>query len=478
MKQKQTGITVFSSYAQADQAVRDQLAIHLSQLKRDELIKEWSDQQILAGSYRAQEINQAIRSAQIILLLISADFLASDSCYDVEMQQALERHKRGEACVIPLIVRPCDWESSPFAHLQWLPRNSKPVTSWHDQDEAFVAIVQDLRKVIADLPHLRQSASPLSTLDRKNRISFLDKVYETWITTFLEQSLEQAAWIELGLEERQDLLPNPWLFLVQEMEQASRPLPAGTTIEQVYEQARQGQLLIIGEPGSGKTTQLLHLARSLIERARQDETQPIPAVFNLSSWAKKRLPLAEWLLEELWTRYEVPSQTRLAWVRGGRILPLLDGLDEVSREHRPACVEAINAYLQTRLEQEQEACPLVICCRSRDYSDLVPRLAVQRAIQLLPLSNEQIDAYFQQGEQLSRPCGRPCRKTLNSRRSCVSPSCSPCSPLRTRELIKRRFPLEKHVRRHCAWYGTGISVRCYTDVWHFFNAQSNRHETG
>src|SRR5438270_10460752 len=107
MKQKQTGITVFISYAQADQAVRDQLATHLSQLKRDGLIEEWSDQQILAGSDRAQSINLVLHSAHIILLLISAEFLASDACYQIEMQQALERHRRGEAHVIPIIVRPC-----------------------------------------------------------------------------------------------------------------------------------------------------------------------------------------------------------------------------------------------------------------------------------------------------------------------------------------------------------------------------------
>src|SRR5260370_11540536 len=140
MKQKQTGITVLFSYAQADQKMRDRLAIHLSQLQRDGLIEAWSDQQILAGANRAQEIDQAIRRSHIILLLISADFLASDACYDVEMRQALARHQAGMVHVIPIIVCPCDWQDSPFAHLQCLPRNTKPVTLWGNRDEAFVAI--------------------------------------------------------------------------------------------------------------------------------------------------------------------------------------------------------------------------------------------------------------------------------------------------------------------------------------------------
>lgn len=262
-------------------------------------------------------------------------------------------------------------------------------------EQPFGPIGKSAKFSSAEITPLSHSAPPHSALDRRNRRNFLDKVYEIWITGFLEQSLEQEVWIELGMENRRDLLPNPWRFQVQEMEQTSDLLPAGTTIEQVYEQTRQGQLLIVGEPGSGKTTQLLQLARFLIERAIQDEQQPIPAVFNLSSWELKHLSLTEWLAEELRAKYEVPVHTGQAWVLEGRLLPLLDGLDEVSVRDRPAYVEAINTYLRTRLNQEQEASPLVICCRSKEYSELVPRLAVQRAIRLLPLSDEQINAYFQ-----------------------------------------------------------------------------------
>src|SRR5437762_3647663 len=130
MKQpkKHRGVTVFYSYASADKDLRDQLANHLMQLKRDELISEWHDQQILAGSDRAQTIDQAIHSAHLILLLISADFLASDTCYQIEMRQALEHHRRVEAHIVPILLRPCDWQSSPFAHLQCLPRNGQPIT--------------------------------------------------------------------------------------------------------------------------------------------------------------------------------------------------------------------------------------------------------------------------------------------------------------------------------------------------------------
>src|SRR5579859_1037134 len=155
-QQKQAGLRVFYSYAFADSKWREKLAIHLSLLHREGLIEQWSDQQIFAGSIRSQAIDQAIHSADIILLLISADFLASDACFQDEMRQALERHQRGEARVVPLLVRPCDWQHSPFAHLQCLPRNTKPVTAWANQDEALVAIVQELRKIVAQQQTLSQ----------------------------------------------------------------------------------------------------------------------------------------------------------------------------------------------------------------------------------------------------------------------------------------------------------------------------------
>jgi Bacterial tandem repeat domain 1/TIR domain len=161
-QQKQTGLRVFYSYAFADSKWREKLAVHLSLLQREGLIEQWSDQEIFAGSIRSQAIDQAIHSADIILLLISANFLASDACYQDEMQYALERHQRGEVYVVPLLVRPCDWQHSPFAHLQCLPRNTKPVTAWANQDEAFVAIIQELRKIIT-----QQMSNPLMRSGRR-----------------------------------------------------------------------------------------------------------------------------------------------------------------------------------------------------------------------------------------------------------------------------------------------------------------------
>src|SRR5256885_1463819 len=101
-------IEVFYSYARADEALRDQLEKHLAVLKRQKVISAWHDRLITAGEDWANEIDQHINSASIILLLVSADFLTSDYCYEIEMTQALGRHEAGETRVIPIILRPCD----------------------------------------------------------------------------------------------------------------------------------------------------------------------------------------------------------------------------------------------------------------------------------------------------------------------------------------------------------------------------------
>src|SRR5260370_19839659 len=110
-------ITLFYSYAHEDELLRNELEKHLSLLRRQSLITEWHDRQILAGEEWAHDIDQHLEVASIILLLVSPDFLASDYCYDVEIQRALERHRRGEARVIPIILRPVDWHVAPFARL-------------------------------------------------------------------------------------------------------------------------------------------------------------------------------------------------------------------------------------------------------------------------------------------------------------------------------------------------------------------------
>lgn len=145
-------IEVFFSYSHKDEKLRDGLATHLTMLERDGVIKAWYDRDIGAGTEWDGAINAHLDSAQVILLLISPDFLASKYCWDTEVKRAIERHEAGEARVIPVILRPVDsWQKAPFGRLQALPKNAKPVTTWRNRDEAFKDVAQGIRKAIAEL---------------------------------------------------------------------------------------------------------------------------------------------------------------------------------------------------------------------------------------------------------------------------------------------------------------------------------------
>ena len=140
-------IEVFFSYAHEDEDLRNKLANHLSILERQGVISSWHDRLIPAGNKWADEIDEQLNTAQIILLLVSSDFIASDYCYGIEMKRALERHEAGEAQVIPIILRSVDWEGAPFAKLNALPKDAKPITSWDNQDDAFKDVTQSIRRV-------------------------------------------------------------------------------------------------------------------------------------------------------------------------------------------------------------------------------------------------------------------------------------------------------------------------------------------
>ncbi|HEU5380877.1 MAG TPA: TIR domain-containing protein [Ktedonobacteraceae bacterium] len=379
---------VYSS-APADAAFREQLSRHLLPLVQNRLLTEWSEHHISLGSDIAQERQKAWQEADILLVLLSADYFASAEFDKKSLQQALERHHAKQLLILPVIVRPCDWKSTLFSPLLCLPRNQQPISKWEHQDDAFHTIEQDLRQIIS---RRHSSAAPLVSLstEQKNERQFLlNRVRKIWITDLLEKSLQHAVWIDLHLQERPDVLPNPWSMVVQELDQEPHTLPSGTSILQVFNEADE-ELLILGEPGSGKTTVLLYVARTLLDMAECDEKRRIPVVFNLSSWAKQRLPLEQWMLEEIVLRYKMPRKAAQDLLNTHQIFPLLDGLDEVEESSRVVCVQAILRFK----EQSTEHLPCVICCRTEEYQALTTHLPLQYAVMLLPLSSDQIDIYL------------------------------------------------------------------------------------
>src|SRR6266700_3446722 len=143
-------VSIFFCYAHEDEDLLNKLKRHLWPLQRQGLIAVWHDRDISAGTEWEQEISQHLNAAQIILLLVSPDFMYSEYCYGVEMQRALQRHQRGEARVIPVILRPVYWQGI-LGTLQALPTDAKPVRSWSDVDEAFFDVAEGIRTVVEQL---------------------------------------------------------------------------------------------------------------------------------------------------------------------------------------------------------------------------------------------------------------------------------------------------------------------------------------
>lgn len=220
-----------------------------------------------------------------------------------------------------------------------------------------------------------------------NRQPMLDNVRRFWIDGVLENSLHGAVLMQLGLQAQPEQVKHPWDVKIRH-EGTDRSLPDGTRILDVFDYSG-GSLLILGDPGSGKTTLLLELTRDLLKRAELQADYCIPVVFNLSSWAKDRPDIDAWMVDELNIKYQVARGVAEKWVKATALLPLLDGLDEVSETVRDACVTAINDY--HRLHPDV---PLVVCSRTHDYDILTTQLDFHTAVMIDPLSATQVDAYL------------------------------------------------------------------------------------
>jgi TIR domain len=144
-------LRVFYSYAREDEAFLMELDKHLGVLNRQGLIASWFDQQLSPGADWSREINDHLKTADIVLLLVSADFMASDYIYQKELQVVLKKHELGEARVIPIILRPIDWENAPFAKIPVLPHGGIPVSEYADQDKAFSDIASGIRQTCEDI---------------------------------------------------------------------------------------------------------------------------------------------------------------------------------------------------------------------------------------------------------------------------------------------------------------------------------------
>ena len=144
-------LNLFVSYSHEDEEVKKQLEKHLHPLERMNLIKKWSDRQIKPGQAWAGVISDKLKTSDIVVILVSVDFLNSSYCYDIEMEEALDCHEKKKLVLIPIIVRQCLWKLAPFARIQALPKDALPIYSWPSRDEALTNVADGIRTAAEEL---------------------------------------------------------------------------------------------------------------------------------------------------------------------------------------------------------------------------------------------------------------------------------------------------------------------------------------
>ena len=241
--------------------------------------------------------------------------------------------------------------------------------------------------------YIKYELPPVEADERRVLLQLVSSVKNFWIESFLQDSLHEAVMLDLPKESLPDMVQHPWGGILELPGHRPQPLAAEKKIDEIFNETGRA-LLILGEPGAGKTVTLLKLASELIGRFETDPMQAAPVVLNLSTWQDK-FTLATWIEAELKSKYFVSPGRSRPWLESSRLILLLDGLDEVPADRRPSCVHAINEF-------DRGLPGIVVCSRLTEYTALSKRLNFKGAVCLQPLTVDQVDGYLKTaGDQLA-----------------------------------------------------------------------------
>lgn len=348
---------------------------------RDRGVEMWLDADIPAGADWDSSIDEHLRTCTSLLIVLSPAAVASTEVRG-ELRTALNLAKT----IVPVLYQPCDIPRQ-LQNVQYL-----DLSSAHDADALRDALAAVLQSTPQDRQAHRRRPDRLAGGELRNRQDFLDDVKSEAVGR-LAQSLP-AGVLGLFKEQQPDQVTRTWDRDIRVPHQHRTQLGPDTRLVQIFDDgAIGGKLLILGPPGSGKTTALLELCQELMTRADQDAAEPMPVLCSLSSWREDGRALSVWLVEYLKVKYGVRKDLGKAWLDDRGLVPLLDGLDEVDPEHQHACVHAINHF-----QQECRPPHMVVCCRFAEYENYPTKLQLHGAVRLLPLGDDQIRQYLQHAE--------------------------------------------------------------------------------
>jgi uncharacterized protein DUF4062/NACHT domain-containing protein len=271
-------------------------------------------------------------------------------------------------------------------------RSERMLASFTTPEQLALEVVTALRRW-----ELARTPAP----ERRQLLDLLDKVERYWVKSVLQRSVPETGLLIRDREERESDVAQPWATPLWADRGEATLMPPRTPLDLFVERGRR--LLILGEGGYGKTTDLLQLAAGLVELARDDPEQPVPVVLKLGSWGWQSRRLDSWMVREVHEHHKLDPALVRGWIDDDRLLPLLDGLDEVEPGYREACAHAINEFLA-----RHSACSLAVSCRSDVNDELAERLDLRDAYALRPLSAAALDSYL----AASGPGAEPLRTAL------------------------------------------------------------------
>ncbi|NNB86078.1 NACHT domain-containing protein [Corallococcus exiguus] len=392
-------LKLFFSFTHADTPHRLALERHLSPLIRSGRIKLAYDRKIEIGAKWEPDVHLHLESADLILVLVSQGFLASNYCWDIELKRALERHELGQARVLPIFIEPCHWQDASFAHLQGLPSHGKALTEG-PLEQGYAKVVQELATLIQgwELPAGPNPAAPGGfERDRylRSLLARLEQLED-------ENLFSPDAYIELSKDITTPAVdPHPD-FEGDEAHQVPafarhlRRLIRRTrrSLIQLLSEPRTGRVLaLLGEPGAGKSILMRRLARDLVQAALKNPQAPLPLYFSLGTYTQSRagapLPVEEFIQKFL-ANGPAPERALMPHVQEslatGRLILLFDGMDEMPRADFSARVAALRDFMQ-----RQTLCRILVSCRTHDF----PRSQLKvHQVRLSPLSPRQARTFL------------------------------------------------------------------------------------